>query len=255
MAQGDRSWDRVSVLSALLAAAALVGLVIVSPSVLPRGLRDLVGLGPERVAGERHAVGGGVYTFLEHQPGRPDDPVGYDPCKRIPVRVNLEHAPADGLAVVQEAMHRVEQATGLRFDYQGLTDARPHWDREFVPSIFGQVRADPVLVSWADAEEVPELEGRVAGVGGSVAVPSSTGYLRYVTGGVTLDAAVYRDLDESAEGRERAVLIATHEFGHLVGLGHVEDERELMNSSYVGQTGFGPGDLAGLARVGATPCG
>ncbi|MBO9521931.1 MAG: matrixin family metalloprotease [Nocardioidaceae bacterium] len=250
----EGSWDRVSVVSALLAVAALVGVVLASPTVLPRGVRDLVGLGPDRVADAQDPGGAGVYAFLQHQQGNPDDPVGYDPCRRIAVRVNLAHAPRDGLEIVQEAMRLVEKASGLRFDYQGQTEDRPHWDREFVPSIFGQVRASPVLVAWADDDEVPELEGKVAGVGGSVAVPNGSGYLRYVTGGVTLDAGVFGDLDRGDQGREQAVLIAAHEFAHLVGLAHVDDPSELMFSSYVGQPGFGPGDLAGLARVGATPC-
>lgn len=250
--QRESSWDRVSVISALLAVAAMIGLVIASPSVLPGGLRDLVGLGPERVADAPRPGGTGPYTFLQHQPNDPDAPVGYDPCRPIAVRVNLEHAPDDGLDIVREAMRRVEEATGLRFDYQGSTDERPRWEKEFVPTVFGQVRTRPVLVSWADDDEVPQLKGRVAGIGGSVAVPTN-GLLRYVTGGVTLDAATYRRLDGD-EGRSIGVAIAAHEFGHLVGLGHVNDPNELMHGENVGQLDFGPGDLAGLARVGTTPC-
>jgi predicted Zn-dependent protease len=45
-----------------------------------------------------------------------------------------------------------------------------------------------------------------------------------------------------------------HELGHLVGLAHVQDEHELMYAENIGQLDFGRGDLAGLARVGATAC-
>jgi hypothetical protein len=249
----EASWDRVSVISLLLAIAAVIGLVIASPTVLPRGLRELVGLGPDRVADAPSSDGTGSYKFIAHQQGDPDQPVGYDPCKKIAVRVNLEHAPDDGLEIVEEAMARIEQATGLRFDYQGTTDQRPQWDREFVPTAFGKVRARPVLVSWATSEEVPQLKGRVAGIGGSLATEETGGYLRYVTGGVTLDADAYRKLDESGDGHDEAVAIAQHEFGHLVGLDHVNDRGELMYPS-VGRLDFGPGDLAGLAKVGSTPC-
>jgi len=37
-------------------------------------------------------------------------------------------------------------------------------------------------------------------------------------------------------------------------LGHVRDDDELMNEDNVGLLDFGPGDRAGLARVGSTSC-
>ena len=39
-----------------------------------------------------------------------------------------------------------------------------------------------------------------------------------------------------------------------MGLGHVEDEGELMHVENVGLTTFGPGDREGLARLGSIPC-
>jgi hypothetical protein len=50
----------------------------------------------------------------------------------------------------------------------------------------------------------------------------------------------------------RAVMM--HELGHVVGLAHVHDVRELMNPKTVGRTSFGPGDLEGLAELGAARC-
>ena len=46
--------------------------------------------------------------------------------------------------------------------------------------------------------------------------------------------------------------VLVHEFGHVVGLDHVEDTDELMyRYAGRGSVTFGPGDLAGLAAVGA----
>jgi hypothetical protein len=43
-----------------------------------------------------------------------------------------------------------------------------------------------------------------------------------------------------------------HELGHLVGLGHVDDRGELMAvTPGEGPVRFGPGDLRGLAAIGA----
>ena len=42
--------------------------------------------------------------------------------------------------------------------------------------------------------------------------------------------------------------LVLHEIGHVLGLGHVDDERQTMNAgaSVTGRIGFGPGDLDGL---------
>jgi hypothetical protein len=47
------------------------------------GLHERRGTGPTTVV-----TGTGVYRFLAHQPGRPGDPVAYDPCRTLQVVVN-----------------------------------------------------------------------------------------------------------------------------------------------------------------------
>lgn len=247
--------DRTGLIALLIAVVAGVGMVVAVPSLLPTPLRDLVGLGPERLGQAPNPTGSGTYAFLATQPSDPDVPVGYDPCKRIPVRVNFDGAPDGSLELVEQAMAVVEEATGLRFDYQGTTDRRPQWEGETIPLIFGQPKASPVLISWATVDEVDVLAGRVAGVGGSVAIPDGGGTNRYVTGGITLDAEAFAEIDASSGGRAEELAILLHEFGHLVGLDHVEDNGELMNAENLGLLGFGPGDLLGLARLGRIDCG
>jgi len=236
-----------------LAVVAAVPLFV--PSVLPPAVRAVIGRAPERLAPDPQVADVGAYAFLAHQPGKPDEPVGYDPCRPIHVRVNLDQAPADGLDMVRAAMEHVGTDTGLRFEYDGLTDDRPHWKTMHVPSFLGRPRTRPVLVSWARADEVGPLSGAVAGIGGSVPAPDASGTLRFVTGGITLDADAFEELGTTEVGKARAYAIVLHEFGHLVGLAHVPDEHELMYAENVGVLDYGPGDLAGLARVGATSCG
>ena len=79
------------------------------------------------------------------------------------------------------------------------------------------------------------------------------GRIHFVTGMVVLDADAYSQMESS--GREQAErLILEHELGHVLGLDHVDDTRELMNAEYVGQPGFGPGDTQGLRELHSLPC-
>ena len=73
---------------------------------------------------------------------------------------------------------------------------------------------------------------------------------------MVLDApSIAQLLGSGPNGVAVAQGVVTHEFAHLVGLGHVDDPHELMNpTAALTQTYLAHGDLAGLARVGAGPC-
>lgn len=233
-------------LVAVLLVCAVVLLGVLLPGVLPLGVRTRLGM----AAPQADAAGG--YAFLAHQPGDPQAPVAYDSCTPVRVQVNPDGGPADAVALVQRAMARVDAASGLRLQYAGLSTSRPQWRSSYLPA---QVAAgSPVLVSWATPQEVPQLGGAVAGIGGSVWVAEGGGERHYVTGGVTLDSGAFAELAQrpDAEAEEEAIVL--HEFGHLVGLAHVDDPDELMYRRNVGRTDFGPGDLAGLARLGPGNC-
>jgi hypothetical protein len=240
-------------LALAIALVAIIGLVIAVPTLLPASTRRLVGLGPHRVAAPVPVTTSGPYAFLGHQNGEPDVPVGYDPCHRIGLRINPQGAPPDGVSLVRTAMAEVEKVTGLRFDYQGTTDQRPHWASAYVPTVLGRPQSTPALVSWATSGEVDQLAGDVAGIGGSVAVADG-GRVRYVTGGITLDREYFNSIDGTERGRSEELAIILHEFGHLVGLAHVHDDAELMNADNVGLRHYGPGDLEGLAKIGSISC-
>jgi len=236
---------RALLLSVIIVCAALL-LVLLLPGAVPADLRSRIGIGSPASAA------GGSYAFLAHQPGDPRAPVTYSPCSAIRVEVNPSGGPADAVALVQQAMSRVSAATGLRIDYEGLSTARPQWKSAYLPAL---AQSDaPVLVSWATPEEVAELGGDVAGIGGSIWLREGNGQRHYVTGGVTLDTGAFDELAgrPDADSEEEAIIL--HEFGHLVGLAHVDDPNELMNAHNIGRTDFGPGDLAGLALLGEGSC-
>jgi hypothetical protein len=246
-----RRADRTGFVALLVTIAALVALVYVQPGLVPPSLRKAVGLGPHRLASPVDAGTTGSFAFMAHQPGDATAPVTWDPCRPIRYEINAADGPPTAVGLIQDAISRAEQATGLSFEYAGETDARPHWDSPLVPIIAAR---RPVLVAWADAEEVPQLAGDVAGIGGSVPIDAGDGRRRYATGGVTLDAASFAQIDAQAGGAAEERAIVLHELGHLVGLAHVPDAAELMNAENLGLLDYGPGDLAGLAELGSGPC-
>jgi hypothetical protein len=250
-ARPRRRVDRTGLVALLITVASLVALLFVQPGLVPVSLRNAVGLGPHRVADAVDAGTTGSFAFLAHQAGDANEPVAWDPCRRIRYVVNPDGGPPGAIALVQQAIARVEQVSGLGFEYAGETGERPQWDSPVIPIIAAR---NPVLVSWADSTEVPQLAGDVAGIGGSVATNARDGRRRYVTGGVTLDANAFAQIDGQPDGAAEERAIVLHELGHLLGLAHVSDQSELMNAENLGLLDYGPGDLAGLAELGHGPC-
>jgi len=74
------------------------------------------------------------------------------------------------------------------------------------------------------------------------------------SGTVILDADDIERLMSAEGGDAIAQAVVHHELGHVVGLGHVDDESELMHPQNTHLTEWGPGDLEGLAVVGDGPC-
>lgn len=232
----------------LITAILLTAVVALSPAENFRTIRRLAGFDNDRLGDVPSvAEGAGSYRFTSTQRGG-EEPVGYDPCRIIEVAVNPEGAPDDYDELVDTAISRTSDATGLAFQRVGATD-----DRDFLARGGGALGGrPPVLVAWATPEEVPDLEGDVAGIGGSAALQSGNGKLRYITGIVVLDRDTFGDFEDDEQPFAQAIV--DHEFGHLVGLDHVEDPGELMNADNVGVTTYGPGDREGLARLGSVDC-
>ena len=238
-------------LAGLLVTAIVLGaLVLLAPGDEFRTMRRLFGIGSERLgAVPDYEPGTGTYSFMYTQPGS-EEPVGYDPCEPIRYAVNTEGAPDDWEDLIETGVARTEEASGLRFEYVGTMGERP-----FDPATRGPLRVAPrpVLIGFADDDELPELAGDVAGVGGSIATTGTLGRDYLVTGSIALDTDVFRDGWWGSD-RQGLQAIVDHEFGHLVGLGHVDDPGELMAEENAGRSVYGPGDLEGLARLGSVPC-
>jgi len=235
----------MTVVSVAVTAVLVLGYLALSQSPTAVRVRELVGQGRLDPAVEAGTTG--PYRFMQTQPGS-DRPVGFSPCRPVRYAVNPAGAPPGWADDVRRSVGAVAEATGLRFEPVGTTD-----DRDFDDRGGSEGAADPVLIGWADADEVPPLAGDVAGIGGATTVELG-GRRGFVSGAVVLDTATTDRLATEPDGDALHRGLLMHELGHLVGLDHVDDRGELMYAEGVTRPDFGPGDLAGLARLGAVRC-
>jgi hypothetical protein len=210
-------------------------------------------IGASAVAGA--LAGGGdphAYAFIAQVDGRP---VHWDRCRRIGYRVSLRRAPQRGLRQAKQAVGRVAEASGLRFDYQGTSTVRPRLSADYQ-------RGTRLVIGWMTAAESPPLAGGVAGYGGP-AYRTDRGHRgEIVKAFVQLDASLNNDLSNGfGAGPRRGVQgtkgqLLMHEISHAVGLDHVRDRRQILYRSLTRKKAvFGAGDRNGLQRVGERqPC-
>ena len=178
-------------------------------------------------------------------------PLRWNPCQPIHYVVNLGAAPPGSLGDVQRAVLEVSGDTGISFVYDGLTDEIPNGERKaFQPARYGD-RWAPVLIGWVDprTNDLGFNRGdRVAAGVASPLFPSRTDRSIFVSGFVAINASDPNPPGFSTPGDQGPVLL--HELAHVIGLGHVPEQGELMQPSGGGLTDYGPGDLAGLHALG-----
>ena len=188
-----------------------------------------------------------TYEFLDSHGGQP---ATYSSCRMIQVAVYPAGGPPDAEQLVREAVAQVRAATGLDIVVIGAYGGHaPNWNFEAAPVTY----SDPVSVSWQDGDAIAQMTDEVAGLGGSPVVTGADGTRRRLAGTIALSRDYYDYLDRRGDhAEELAVLL--HEFGHVMGLAHVDSPEELMYEDNIGMTHYGEGDLEGLRRLGQGPC-
>jgi hypothetical protein len=236
-----RKGNALPLLVAMVVTGAIGFLIVAEPGSGSRSLVDrLPGVSYDDGLDGAQGSGGPGYSFARVQRDG-TSPVTWRCDETIEVVLNPEGAPAGYDDLVDAALTRVNTASGFRFEVVGETS-----DRDFLDRSEG-----PVLLGFVDEEEVPELAGDVAGIGGAVyALPAGPGQATAVGGVVALDTDVIDD-DVPAENAQ-AILV--HELLHVLGLGHTDAPGELMRATGTGQTALGQGDLAGLAALREEAC-
>ncbi len=184
--------------------------------------------------------------------------VRWDPCAPIEIVVSetglpLSYPVEEHVADVTRAAATLAEATGLDLVVRERTDEVPSADRStIVDAPEGTPRWAPVLVGWR-----PPGEGGLPlrDVDRGVAVPVAVGpegAQVYVTGQVVLNPLREDLLPGTGSRSDSWGATILHELAHVLGLDHVDDPGELMHVyPGSGRVELGPGDLAGLAAVGA----
>jgi len=191
--------------------------------------------------------GQGTFEFTAEQ-AMSDEPVAYDPCRRVPWAIHDELAPPGTDRIVERAVREVAEATGLVFVRR---DVGRHSDFYSVTLNDGR---SPVIIDWTTPSRVGRLRGPATGVAGSLFLPDSAGERRYVTGAAALDTPQLRRVLDRPNGAALVQTVVMHVLGHVVGLDDVDDPHELMFGGGISRLDFGPGDREGLAALGSGSC-
>jgi len=202
------------------------------------------------------APAGPGYSFMRTNPG--GTPTRWNPCQAIHYRTNLDEAPPGAADEVAAAIRQIEAATGLVFVDDGSTTVIPS-------TTYGQQATGtpaPVVIAWATPDQTDGLSAPVLlpgglsgelGRGGPVIrIDPLTGHGIAVSGSVVIDATAAARLP-SGFGPGALGVVLMHELGHVVGLGQTPDPDDVMDPVLqpTKDGAWGPGDLAGLARLGS----
>jgi hypothetical protein len=198
------------------------------------------------VAGEGEATakvtvtGVGRRTAWRPIAGTKKAPARWGTC-RIRYKVNERRMPATGMADLREAMRRVTQVTGIRFRYRGRTSALPQGS-------YGGPGLDKMVVAWAPpAKSGGLLVDGVGGVGGTSRTAS-----RLLSGYVLMNSDYATKAEPGFGAGQPLGLVLMHELGHVVGLDHATDAKQIMApGSPLPAAVWGAADLNGLRHVGA----
>jgi hypothetical protein len=199
----------------------------------------------------------GAFAFLEatYVDGK-RVPVRWNPCQPIEYQIDLEDAPPGTPSAIAGAVEQASAATRIPFRSLGATTQDTHvlLNHAYFANALRAVYR-PVLIDVVSHREF-RTYGQARRVLAFAHPERGNGTLddQYVAGVVVVDGGARY----AASGRWSLQLVIQHELGHLLGLAHVRDGEELMFSIEVARhtvpasiSGWGPGDLEGLERLGA----
>ena len=196
------------------------------------------------------------YAFIATKPL--GGPVVWEKCV-LTYRLLVDGAPSYAAADVEEALRRLAAATGFRFEHVSDAADPPSDAIMTIESRFSTGSAD-IVFAWESHEEFLETR-RALGDSDDDAVAWAIPF--YFEEGIATHihgALIVIDRDATAPGGFATAfshgVTVQHELGHAVGLAHVTDPDQVMESGDHRNplaNDYADGDLAGLAAVGAAP--
>jgi hypothetical protein len=177
-------------------------------------------------------------------------PVRWNPCQAIHWRANVARGPVGGLDVLKAAVAHIARTTGTTWTYDGVTATVP--STAYLPKNPTNTNK-PVIIGWTDGTASDLLRGKPAQVLGMTrtvwfGVDDGRGHRAAATRAavVALDSTDRLPL----RGAQSWSATALHELGHVMGLDHPADTRQLMAPTLPNVATYQTGDNTGLVRLG-----
>ena len=189
-----------------------------------------------------------AYRFSSVLDGQP---VRWNPCSAIHWRSNTARGPAGGLDVLKGSVARIAALTGTSWVYDGASATNP--TSGYLPTT-PQNSNRPVLLGWTDGASSDLLAGKPAQVLGMTrtvwfGTNDGQGHQLAATRGAVI--ALDRTNRLPLRGPTSWSATSLHELGHVMGLDHPYDPRELMAATLpAAVSDMQMGDRTGLTRVG-----
>ena len=175
-------------------------------------------------------------------------------CKPVKFVIRKAGGPPNGDQLVLEAIQRLSDVTGLKFEWKGFTDAVWQWNQR--RTIYSwEDQQEPLLIGWATVAEAPdfgnkpEYGGGAVGLGGPLTSKRPDGQVAIIGGAAMLRSGA-PEVAAFGSGQTMGNVLL-HELGHAFGLDHVNAVTEQMNPVNTDEApdGYGPGDLKGLQGI------
>ncbi|MFZ4487459.1 MAG: matrixin family metalloprotease [Candidatus Nanopelagicales bacterium] len=149
-------------------------------------------------------------------------------------------------------------ATGYRFDY--VTSRRG--DAGHRPGVLPAIDGIDIVITYESADDVGDYRRPTLDETRRIAeswlswTEDGSGAKIATVGSVIMD---YRDLSTTTSTRQYdptdRMALMSHEFGHVMGLAHDEDESTVMFDEWTaGKAGLTPADIEGLVLLAEEPC-